>query len=144
MIDRGIFSFNGLEELHRHKSHDVARLKANIALTQVRVHPLTAEDASQGVVSDYTGYFPGSRNHKAPHLLVREIVIVDPARPGSHAIRLITDLLELPAYIIGLLYQQRWQIELFFRGLKVHNHFPHPDGYRDTAGRVCILSSMSW
>ena len=44
-----------------------------------------------------------------------------PDRP----IRLITDLLELPAYIIGLLYQQRWPIELFFRWLKVHNHFTH-------------------
>ena len=50
---------------------------------------------------------------------------MDPARPGNHAIRLITDLLELPAHIIGLLYQQRWQIELFFRWLKVHNHFAH-------------------
>jgi hypothetical protein len=68
--------------------------------------PLTAEDAAHGIVSDRTGYFPGSPRDKAPHLLVREIVIVDPARPGR-AIRLITDLLELPAHIIGLLYQQR-------------------------------------
>lgn len=143
MIDRGIFSFNGLEELHRHKSHDVARLKANIALTQVRVHPLTAEDASQGVVSDRIGYLSGAARSKTPRRLVREIILMNPARP-DRPIRRITDLLELPAYIIGLLYQQRWQIELFFRGLKVHNHFPHPDGYRDTAGRVCILSSMSW
>ena len=120
----------------------MARLKANIPFAPQQQRPLSAEDAAHGVVSDDTGYFSGSRNHKAPHLLVREIVIVDPARPGSHAIRLITDLLELPAHIIGLLYQQRWQIELFFRWLKVHNHFAHPDGHRDTAGRACILYSM--
>jgi|GEM_PF-2104852 len=124
VIDRGIFSFNCLEALHKHGSHYVARLKANIAFNTHQERPLTAEDAAHGVVSDRTGYFPGSPRHKAPHLLVREIVIVDPARPGR-AIRLITDLLELPAHIIGLLYQQRWQIELFFRWLKVHNHFAH-------------------
>ena len=124
VIDRGIFSFKCLEELHKHNSHYVARLKANIPFDPQQQRPLSAEDAAHGVVSDCTGYFPGSRNHKAPHLLVREIVIVDPTRPGR-AIRLITDLLELPAHIIGLLYQQRWQIELFFRWLKVHNHFAH-------------------
>jgi len=124
VIDRGIFSFNCLEELHKHGSHYVARLKANIAFNTHQERPLTAEDAAHGVVSDRTGYFPGSPRHRAPHLLVREIVIMDPARPGR-AIRLITDLLELPAHIIGLLYQQRWQIELFFRWLKVHNHFAH-------------------
>lgn len=124
VIDRGIFSFNCLEELHRHKSHYVARLKANIAFTPVRVRPLTAEDASQGVVSDRVGYLSGAARSKTPRRLVREIIIMNPARP-DRPIRLITDLLELPAYIIGLLYQQRWQIELFFRWLKVHNHFTH-------------------
>ncbi len=124
VLDRGIFSFKCLEELSKHHSHYVARLKANIALTTERERPLTAADAAHGVVSDRTGYFPGSRNHKAPALLVREIVLMDPTRPGR-PIRLITDLLELPAHIIGLLYQQRWPIELFFRWLKVHNHFAH-------------------
>ena len=124
VIDRGIFSFKCLEELHKHGSHYVARLKANIAFNTHQERPLTAEDAAHGVVSDRTGYFPGSPRHQAPQLLVREIIIMDPARPGR-AIRLITDLLELPAHIIGLLYQQRWQIELFFRWLKVHNHFAH-------------------
>ena len=125
VMDRGIFSFKCLEELHKHGSHYVARLKANIPFAPHQQRPLSAEDAAHGVVSDCTGYFPGSRNHKAPQLLVREIVIMDPAYPGNHAIRLITDLLELPAHTIGLLYEQRWQIELFFRWLKVHNHFAH-------------------
>ncbi len=124
VIDRGIFSFHCLEELHRHHSHYVARLKANIPLTTHQERPMTAEDAAHGVVSDRTGYFTGSPRHPAPRLLVREILIVNPAHP-DRPIRLITDLMEYPAHIIGLLYQQRWQIELFFRWLKVHNHFDH-------------------
>ncbi len=59
-------------------------------------------------------------------MLVREIVLMDPTRPGR-PIRLITDLLELPAHIIGLLYQQRWPIELFFRWLKVYANFEQHD-----------------
>ncbi len=124
VIDRGVFSFQCLEELHKHHSHYVARLKANIAFTAVQQRPLTAEDAAHGVVSDRTGYLSGSTRAKAPRRVVREILIMNPARP-DRPIRLITDLLELPAHIIGLLYQQRWQIELFFRWLKVHNHFTH-------------------
>ncbi len=31
---------------------------------------------------------------------------------------LLTDLLEVPARVIGLIYRQRWQIELFFKWLK--------------------------
>lgn len=123
-IDRGIFSFPCLEALHQHNSHYVARLNAKVVLTPHRERPLTAEDASHGVISDRIGHFPGSHGHPAPPWLVREVILVNPAHP-DRPIRLITDLLELPAYIIGLLYQERWQIELFFRWLKVHNHFSH-------------------
>ncbi|EQD63340.1 transposase, IS4, partial [mine drainage metagenome] len=48
VIDRGIFSFQCLEELHQHNSHYVARLKKNIAFTTHQQRPLTAEDAAHG------------------------------------------------------------------------------------------------
>ena len=40
-------------------------------------------------------------------------------------IRLLTDLLDVPAWVIGLLYRYRWQVELFFRWLKATAGFRH-------------------
>ena len=39
--------------------------------------------------------------------------------------RLLTDLIELPAHLIAELYKHRWEIELFFRWLKVTANFRH-------------------
>jgi len=43
-------------------------------------------------------------------------------------VRLLTSLLDaaaLPAHAVGTLYRYRWQVELFFRWLKVHANFEH-------------------
>src|SRR5205814_3463708 len=39
--------------------------------------------------------------------------------------RTLDHLLDLPARVIAELYRYRWQIELFFRWLKVHASFGH-------------------
>lgn len=42
--------------------------------------------------------------------------------------RLLTSLPDhalLPAHAVGTLYRRRWQVELFFRWLKVHANFEH-------------------
>ena len=51
-------------------------------------------------------------------------MVFDPKNPDK-PIRLITSLLDVPAHLIAQLYQWRWQIELFFRWLKVHANFAH-------------------
>lgn len=56
--------------------------------------------------------------------MVREILICNPDNPEP-PIRLLTDMLDLPAHIIGLIYLQRWTIELPFRWLKVYANFAH-------------------
>lgn len=44
---------------------------------------------------------------------------------GLKPLRLLTNLLDLPAHVIAELYRQRWQVELFFRWLKVWAGFDH-------------------
>jgi IS4 transposase len=39
-------------------------------------------------------------------------------RDGNYTLLIVTDLLELPAELIALIYRFRWQIELFFRWFK--------------------------
>ena len=81
---------------------------------------LTQADKDHGVLTDRIGILTG-RN--APTALVREVVIVAP--DTGKPIRLITSLLDVPARVIGILYRHRWQIELFFRWLKVWGNFEH-------------------
>src|SRR5690606_12685346 len=45
--------------------------------------------------------------------------------PSGEELRLLTNLWDAPAEIVGELYRRRWQIELFFRWLKCYAHFDH-------------------
>ena len=94
----------------------------NLLLTATTAREVSAAQAAQGVVSDRTGYFAGSPGQPAPRAAVREIVL---RTPGGEELRLLTNLLEAPAEIVGELYRRRWQIELFFRWLKCYAHFDH-------------------
>lgn len=86
--------------------------------------PLGTQDRAAGVLSDHVGRLAGSQHRTAPDGLLREVVIRSPGEPGG-AIRLVTNLLDVPAWVIGLLYRYRWQVELFFRWLKAMAHFRH-------------------
>jgi hypothetical protein len=86
--------------------------------------PLGPRDRTAGVISDHVGRLAGSQHRTAPSARLREVVIAAPDEPGS-VVRLVTDLLDVPAWVIGLLYRYRWQVELFFRWLKVHAQFQH-------------------
>jgi hypothetical protein len=128
LYDRGIFSFE-LIETHAERTADfVMRIREpgprcpQFAPTQER--ELSASARNAGVVSDRLGYLAGSAHRKAPKTLLREVVIVAAEDPKT-VVRLLTNLLDLDAAMIGLLYRHRWQVELFFRWLKCYAHFDH-------------------
>ena len=57
---------------------------------------------------------------------MREVRVAYTDRHGKQRVlRLLTTLLDPPAHVIATLYRYRWQIELFFRWLKVHANFRH-------------------
>jgi len=128
LYDRGIFSFELLEAEIQAEAWFVHRLIApgergpKFRVTQVR--PLSAAAATAGFVADGVGYLVGSSHRRAPTVLLREVCIVPPEQPGT-TVRLLTNLLELEAEVLGTLYRYRWQVELFFRWLKVYAHFDH-------------------
>jgi hypothetical protein len=124
VADRGTFSFEALRAIVQGQGHVVWRLKEVIGFRCQRENPLTDQDRAHGVLSDRVGVLTGSACHLAPDVPVREIRIANPDDP-AHPLRLLTDRLDLPAYIIGLIYRRRWEIELFFRWLKVYAHFKH-------------------
>ena len=53
---------------------------------------------------------------------MREIVFV---KEDGEAVRLLTNLWDVPAEAVAQVYRHRWQIELFFRWLKCYAHFDH-------------------
>lgn len=124
VMDRGYINFLLINRILGGCADLVLRLKNNNLFTSVQVRQPGDEDRKAGVVGDKIGHLTGTPQCPAPGAMLREIVIVDPARP-DHPVRLLTSILDVPARVIGQIYRSRWQIELFFRWLKVHAHFEH-------------------
>lgn len=122
--DRGIFSYAGVEGIVKAKSHFVFRLIRTVNFVSQQERRLKAQDVEHRVESDRLGRLKGSNRHSPPDVPVREIIITHPEEPGER-IRLLTDMLDVPAHVIGLLYLQRMRIEMFFRWLKVYARFEH-------------------
>jgi len=133
VTDRGFTNLKYIDELLNANADFVLRVKQNSPNFESRDggsgdQPLDETDREANVLSDRIGRLTGSPHTRArrvvPSQELREVVIFDPAHPDQ-PIRLITSLLDVPAHVIAALYRWRWQIELFFRWLKVHAHFEH-------------------
>lgn len=89
--------------------------------------PLSDEDQAAGVTSDRTGYFASENANRAglEGILLREVIVPYEDNGEAKTLRLITNLHDVAASTIALLYQYRWQVELFFRWLKSFGNFGH-------------------
>lgn len=128
IYDRGIFSFELLSVQHQAGAYFVHRLREpgerSPKFLAEQPHALTEKDQAAGVLSDARGRLMGSVHRPPPDLLLREVVIQSPDEPGG-VLRLLTNLTDIDAWVIGLLYRYRWQVELFFRWLKIYANFSH-------------------
>ena len=129
VTDRGFASLKYIQELLDANADFVMRVKQEAPNFQSREdQPLDEQDREANVLSDRIGRLTGSPHTRAKRVVpsqeLREVVVFDPDHPDK-PIRLITSLLDVPAHVIAQLYRWRWQIELFFRWLKVHAHFEH-------------------
>lgn len=121
LVDRNFIDFSFFRAVLDRGSDFVVRCKDNMPnFTAQQERALTDKDRAHGVVSDRIGILPG---RGAPNRPLREVILTDPQT--GKTIRVLTSLMDVPAWIIGLLYRNRWQIELFFRWLKVWGNFEH-------------------
>ena len=123
--DRGYAKFQLFNEIVAADSSYVCRLRDNSRYEIEEQRPLAAEDVEAGIILDAIvclGEYKGAED-RPDHPLRLVVVKTTPHEkrggPASNGLLLIaTNLLDLPAWIIALIYRYRWTIEVFFRFFK--------------------------
>lgn len=130
VMDRGYFNytlFNGIVDVG---SDYVCRVKKSINHEVVEAREVTDEARAAGVVRDVVVTAGSTTDKRAKHplRLIEVRVEVQPrgARgegkpngpPKTELLLIATNLLDVPAEIVALIYRYRWTVELFFRFFK--------------------------
>jgi hypothetical protein len=129
ITDRGYEEFALFNAIVAQRSSYVCRVKSSHCFTVEQLRSLTDDARAAGVLEDAVGRMgsPNSKRIEHPNHTQRRMVVrlvEHPKRGGrrrrgaTQDIVLTTNLLDVPAEVIGLLYRFRWMIELFFRWLK--------------------------
>jgi len=129
ILDRGYEGFVLFNAIGAARSSYVCRGQNGRHFTTEETRTLSAEAQAAGVLSDVVGRMgsPKSKRIEHPDHTQRRVVVHVEGHPkrGGHRrkgasqdIVLLTNLLDVPAEVIVLLYRYRWLIELFFRWLK--------------------------
>jgi transposase len=124
LYDRGFVSFDLLKTLLDADADFVLRLTKQTKFTVIEERPLTAQDRAAGVISDRTGYRSGCPHSDPPTQRLREVIVANDA-DADKPLRRLTSLAELGACPVAALYRKRWQVELFFRWLKMYGNYTH-------------------
>jgi len=135
-MDRGYAKFRLFNKIVAARSSYVCRIRDNSAWEVVEERPLSPAAVAERVTQDVLITLGASSKEEArPDHKLRLITIqckphrkagrssyynrkgsTGPACDGG--LRLVTNLLDVPAEIIALLYHYRWLIEIFFRFFK--------------------------
>jgi hypothetical protein len=123
--DRGYAKFKLFNEIVAAGSSYVCRLRDNSSYAVEEERPLVAEDTEAGILLDAVVRIGEYKDvEDRPDHPVRLVVTKTTPHekrggPQSSGLLLIaTNRLDLPAWIIGLIYRYRWTIEVFFRFFK--------------------------
>jgi hypothetical protein len=130
--DRGYAKFTLFNEIARADSSYVCRLRDNSSYNVIEQRTLCPEDTEAAVVLDaLVELGETSKAEARPDHPIRLVAVKTTPHPkrgktgggsagpaSSDLLLIATNLLDLPAWIIALLYRYRWSIEIFFRFLK--------------------------
>lgn len=125
VLDRAYAKFALFNAIVAAGSSYVCRLRDDSNITVLEQRPLTAQAQAAGIIRDAVVHL-GSRAKYRPKHAVRLVTLaVRPNPRGRHTgppsngrLLIATNLLDVPAEIIALIYQYRWTIETFFRFFK--------------------------
>lgn len=127
--DRGYACFRLFQGIVDIGSHFVCRIRDNSVYQGVEDRPLSDDARAAGILSDQIVWLgcEGKRDELKQKLRIIKIKCT-PHRKRIHNGRdgpeqgefllIATDLLDLPAEVIALIYSSRWTVEIFFRFFK--------------------------
>jgi hypothetical protein len=132
VLDRGYAQFSLFNAIVAAGSSYVCRVRDNSAYEVVEQRPLSAEAVAAQVTMDAVVRMGQERQppDRPEHLIRLVFIRTTPhAKRGKQGggstgprsdgvLRIATNLLDVPADVIGFIYQCRWLIEVFFRFLK--------------------------
>lgn len=115
LLDRGYVDYRRLHTIEESRAWFITRAKKRMRYHRLHSQPV---DWNTGLRSDQIVRLHGTKaSHKYPDKL-RRVRYHD--LQESRSLIFLTNHFGLPALSVARLYQQRWQIELFFRWLKQH------------------------
>jgi IS4 transposase len=115
LMDRGFVDYGRLHTIERARAWFVIRAKSTLRYCRLHSHPV---DWELGLRSDQTITLAGRYAAQSYPDKLRRVRCYDPVRAQS--LVFLTNHFGLPALLVAQLYQQRWQVELFFKWLKQH------------------------
>ncbi len=132
VMDRGYAKFSLFNSIVARQSSYVCRIRDNSVYEVLEERPLTEADRVARVLSDQVVTLGRSQAQRdlPDHPIRLVIVKIKPHiskgkyKGGTSGVdsdgflRIATNLLDVPAEIIALLYEYRWTIEIFFRQFK--------------------------
>ncbi len=129
VIDRGYAKFELFNQIHAIQSSYICRARDNCTPKQIAQRELSEADRAAGVINDREVelgvHTSNSKTVPTDHRVrIIEVKVPPHVRTGSTGsnsdgvLRLVTDLMDVPAELIAEAYRLRWLIELFFRMIK--------------------------
>ena len=128
--DRGYACFRLFQGIIDIGSHFVCRIRDNSVYEVVEERSLSAQALAAGIISDQVVWLgsDGKRAELKQPLRVIKIKCEPHRKRSGHTGRggpeqgewlmIATNLMDLPAEVVGLVFRQRWTVELFFRFFK--------------------------
>ena len=138
IMDRGYLDFVRLHVLQRAGAFYVTRSKANL---DARRSYSALTDRSTGILCDHTIALNGFYSHQHYPDYLRRIRFKDPET--GKTLLFLTNQFNFPAATICALYQERWQMEIFFKWIKQHRRIKRFFGTSENAVKSPIWIAVS-
>jgi hypothetical protein len=129
VLDRGYAKYELLQPILNARSSFLCRIRDNYVAQEIETRAITPEGGAAGIVRDRLVHLGGQHRQQDLVAPVRVIEIKCTPHPKrmhtgrggpeqSETLAIVTDLVDLKADVIGLLFEYRWTIEIFFRFYK--------------------------
>lgn len=115
VFDKGYYDYNWWWSIHQKQAYFVTRLKKNAAIVVEKQEKLIREDVIEEGTFKISNKVPRGGKRMEYRDSLRYVKVY---REGKTPLILATNLMDLSAETVAMLYKARWDIELFFKWIK--------------------------